>query len=173
MQRKWYLSLTLSAAIAAILVTLYSPDTFDRFFVSSPERQAVREEDVLQTVARIKANVKIGSSKQEVASLFGDRYVLVDDQGDLENGCEEFWLYRFFTEEDYQPSVPDHVIDEEGIRSGKVGAAFFIGWKDERVYLYTIAYLQGPNHDLHFYSNVNGTIEDEIMNPDGTTTRSE
>jgi hypothetical protein len=77
LQRKTYLYLTLPAAIAAILVTFYTIDSFDRIFVSSPERQTVREEDVLQTVARIKDNVKIGSSKQEVAALFGDRYVLV------------------------------------------------------------------------------------------------
>lgn len=167
MQRKTYLYL-IPAVMAAILVACYPFDLFDRIFVLPPERQTVREEEVLQTVARIKDNVTIGSTKQEVAALFGDRYVLVDDQGDLENGCDEFWLYRFFTEEDYQSSVPDHVIDQEGIRSGKVGAAFFIGWKDERVYLYTIAYLQGPNRNLHVYSNVNGTRAEEILNPDGS-----
>ncbi|UFJ39798.1 hypothetical protein LOK74_17340 [Brevibacillus humidisoli] len=168
MHRKASLSIILIVGISAILVIYYLTTIFDQPLLSQG-KEAIRDEEVLKKVAGIQNNVKMGLSEEEVIDLFGDDYVLVDHNGDLETGLDQYWKYRFYKDENYHPSVPDHVIDEDGLRSGMIGVELLIGWKDKHVSLYTIAYTQEPYQDLYFFVNDKGMIREEVMKPDGTT----
>ncbi len=128
----------------------------------------VKDDEILATVMKIKNDLKIGMTKNDVIEVFGQNYILVDDNGDLENGLDEHWKYPFFQEKEYHPSVPDYVVDEEGLRSRKIGVSLFIGWKNEQVSLYSITYVMGQNNEIYMYVNQNGTTEEVILNPDGS-----
>ncbi|USG66209.1 hypothetical protein NDK47_02420 [Brevibacillus ruminantium] len=129
---------------------------------SSQVNQSAKENDVIHVVTTMKDTVKIGLSKNEIKKIYGNDYILVNHNGDLENEEDEYWMYRLLSDPEYKSNVPDHVIDREGFRSGKIGVQLFIGWKNERISLYTIQYL-GKDNNLYMYGNVNGEISEDIV----------
>lgn len=129
---------------------------------SSPVNQSEKENDVTQVVTKMKDTVKIGLTMNEIKQIYGTNYTLVNDNGDLENGNDEHWMYRFLSDPTYKSNVPDYVIDADGFRDGKIGVQLFIGWKNEQITLYSITYI-GDDNQLYFYSNVNGKITEEII----------
>lgn len=147
--------------LVVVFVILYSTGIIERF-VSIQETQSISANDVINEVEKIKNEVKIGLTMNEIKQLYGSNYRLVNDNGDLENGNDEHWTYRFLGDVNYKPAGPDHMIDEEGMLSGKAGVELFIGWKNEKITLFTITYLGNDKH-IHFYSNVNGKIEESVI----------
>lgn len=131
-----------------------------------PEKEtALRDVNIRQKVDEIKAALRIGLTQAEVLGRIPGVYSVVDDGGDLENGADEHWSISFFRQPDYVPEVPGHVIDEEGLESGRVGANLFISWKEKKLYLYSITYVQGPDNEIHFYwMRPNGTVGLERLN---------
>ncbi len=117
------------------------------------------DSQIKEKVDFIKKNLKLRQTQQEVATILGKDYFIANDNGDIENGSDSFWKYRFYMEKGYTSQLEDHQIDEQGLRSRKVGVELFIGWKEERVYFYSISYVQGKENDLTFY----------LVNPDGST----
>ncbi|MGG4499012.1 hypothetical protein [Brevibacillus reuszeri] len=147
--------------LVVVLVILFSTD-----IIGSPfrlqETQSTNINEVTNTVEKIKNEVKIGLTMNEMKELYGSNYIVVNDNGDLENGNDEHWKYRLLGDPNYKPTSADHEIDEEGILSGKAGVELFIGWKDEKITLFTISYLGADKH-IHFYSNVHGNEEESII----------
>ncbi|USG65454.1 hypothetical protein NDK47_25670 [Brevibacillus ruminantium] len=125
----------------------------------NPEELARRDKEIRKKVEEIKEALRIGLTQEEVLLRIPGEYEPIDDGGDLENGADEFWGRSFFKQPGYVPEVPGHVVDEEGLQSGKVGVNLFLAWKEKKLYLYSIQYVQGPGNDVYFY----------WMRPNGTT----
>lgn len=147
--------------LAVLLGIIYSTDIIGSPF-RSQETRSTTENEVNDIVEKMKNEVKIGLTMDEIKGLYGVNYILVNDNGDLENGNDEHWKYRLLGDANYKPTSPDHVIDEEGILSGKAGVELFIGWKNEKITLFTITYL-GTDKHIHFYSNVDGKIKESVI----------
>ncbi|MEK8128161.1 stalk domain-containing protein [Paenibacillus filicis] len=119
------------------------------------------DKEVSDKVNEIKKILKVGMTQAEVKSLLKESYKIVDDNGDLENGSDSYWKYNYFTAPGYtHDDLPDHVIDEEGLKARNIGLSLFVGWKKEKIHLFTISYVRG--NDLYLF----------IMNPDGTYSES-
>lgn len=168
MHKRARLPIILIVGSFAIFAIYYLATIFDKPLLSQG-KETIRDEEVLKKVAEIQSNVKIGLSEEKIRDLFGDDYVQVEHHGDLdETGFDQYWKYRFYQDENYRPSVPDHVMDEDGLRNGMIGFELLIGWKDKRVSLYSIAYTKAPYQDLYFYLNDEGMTREEVLKPDGT-----
>ncbi|MCP3776597.1 hypothetical protein NLX71_25460 [Paenibacillus sp. MZ04-78.2] len=126
--------------------------------VKEPVKQEAiaSDEKISKQVNYIKSSLKLGMTQEEVTSLFGDKFIDVEDNGDLENGGDSFWLYRFFKQDDYKSPFPDYVVDKDGLKERKVGADLFIAWKNKKIHLYSVSYVQGT--EVHQY----------VVRPDGT-----
>ncbi|WP_088832233.1 hypothetical protein [Paenibacillus tyrfis] len=134
--------------------------------VKEPVKQdaIASDEKISKQVNYIKSSLKLGMTQEEVTSLFGDRFIDVEDNGDLENGGDSFWLYSFFKQDDYKSAFPDYVVDKDGLKERKVGADLFIAWKNKKVHLYSVSYVQGSDNQVHQYVvKPDGTIEDRPL----------
>ncbi|MEJ8544214.1 hypothetical protein [Brevibacillus borstelensis] len=120
------------------------------------------DEEIRQKVQEIKEALRIGLTQEEVRKRINSTHSVVDDNGDLESGADEFWNISFFKQDGYVPEEPEYVVDEQGLKARKVGLNLFIGWKEKKLYLYSIQYVQGEKNDIHFYMmRPNGTISSE------------
>lgn len=120
---------------------------------------AERDRLIAGKIDEIKEKLKLGLTQEEVQALFAQPHEPAYDNGDLENGCDAYWKYDFFKEPGYsRQDIPDHVIDEEGLLSKKIGAYLFIGWKDGKLHLYSISYVNPKDHRVYMY----------VLHPDGT-----
>ncbi|SCW52459.1 hypothetical protein SAMN04487970_101299 [Paenibacillus tianmuensis] len=128
--------------------------------VKEPMKQEAiaSDEKISKQVNYMKSNLKLGMTQEEVRSLLGDKFIDVEDNGDLENGGDSFWLYSFFKQDDYKSPFPDYVVDKDGLKERKVGADLFIAWKNKKVHLYSISYVHGSDNQVHQY----------VIRPDGT-----
>ncbi len=118
---------------------------------------------ILNKVNELKEKLRLGLTQEEVKSLFMDDYEIANDNGDLENGSDSYWKYSFFKEPGYnRVDIPDHVIDQEGLKNNKVGVSLFIGWKENKLHMYSIAYVDPKDKQVYLY----------VMNPDGTNSES-
>ncbi|MCM3591421.1 hypothetical protein M4D58_12390 [Brevibacillus borstelensis] len=123
------------------------------------------DEEIQNKVQEIKEALRIGLTQEEVKKRIQAPYNVVDDNGDLENGADEFWNISFFKQEGYVPEEPEYVVDETGLKARKVGLNLFIGWKEKKLYMYSIQYVQGEKNDIYFYMmRPNGTVGMEILN---------
>ena len=118
----------------------------------------VSEISIEDKVEELKKSLKLGLTQSAVKNMLGEHYISVNDNGDIENGSDEFWKYSFFKSEDYTPPN-SHEIDEQGLKQGKVGVDLFIGWKDEKIHFYSISYPKNDKSYIYFY----------IVNPDGSS----
>lgn len=109
-----------------------------------------RDRMILNKVNELKEKLRLGLTQEEVKSLFMDDYEIANDNGDLENGSDSYWKYSFFKEPGYnRVDIPDHVIDQEGLKNNKVGVSLFIGWKENKLHMYSIAYVDPKDKQVY------------------------
>ncbi|MEI7024218.1 hypothetical protein WBG83_00755 [Paenibacillus sp. y28] len=120
-----------------------------------------REQLVLKKVDEMKGKLKLGLTREEVQAILGAKLEQADDNADLENGSDSYSKYTFFNSSGYdRQDIPDHVIDEDGLKTNKIGAALFIGWKNQKLHLYSIAYIHPKDKQIHLL----------LLHPDGKLT---
>jgi hypothetical protein len=149
----------LAAVISLFL--LYQPSIQpdnQQSYTNARVDQLPSDQQIRETVASLKGKLKLGMTQVQVKEQIGSDYSVVDDNGDLENGADEYWSFSYFKKQGYVPKDPEYVVDQAGLRSRKVGVKLFLAWKEKRLYLYTISYVQGEQNDVIFY----------MMNPDGS-----
>ncbi len=126
----------------------------------------VSQNEILDKVAEVKSKLSLGMTKAEVIAFFNENYKVINDNGDLENGSSEHWIFNFFVSPGYsRNNISDHVIDEEGLKNRNVGVSLYIGWMDDKVHLFTIAYPEGDKVYL-FIKNPDGTTSSNPVNSD-------
>ncbi|OXM87548.1 stalk domain-containing protein [Paenibacillus rigui] len=119
-----------------------------------------RDQNINKKVNEIKEKLRLGLTQQEVQGLLADKHENAYNNGDLENGSDSYWKYYLFRDPDYTAKdLPDHVIDEEGLKNKKIGAYLFIGWKNNKLHLFSISYVNPKDNKIYLF----------ILNPDGTT----
>ncbi|NOU93732.1 copper amine oxidase N-terminal domain-containing protein [Paenibacillus sp. LMG 31456] len=128
---------------------------------ASGSEAAVSERDQLihNKMNEIKKKLKLGLTKEEAQALFEEKFEIAHDNGDSEDGSDSYWKYNFFKESGYnRGDIPDHVIDEIGLKDKKIGAYLFIEWKNNQLFLYSIAYVNPKDNRVYLF----------VMSPDGT-----
>ncbi|WP_068775873.1 stalk domain-containing protein [Paenibacillus sp. FJAT-26967] len=120
--------------------------------------EAERDQQILTQINALKEKLHIGITQDEVRAFVQEELKIADDQGDSENGADAFWKYDFFKKDGYHSTLPDHIVDEEGLVNRNVGASLFISWKDKQLLLYTISYVNPVNQKVYLFA----------MHPDGT-----
>jgi len=124
-------------------------------------RETERDQLIMKQVHEIKEKLKVGLSQEEVQKLFKEEHEIAHDNGDLENGSDSYWKYSFFKEPGYmRKDIPDHVIDEEGLKNKKLGAYLFIGWKNNTLHMYSVSYVNPKDNKIYLL----------VMSPDGKMT---
>jgi hypothetical protein len=130
--------------------------------VAVPNAEEVSERDqmIITKINEIKEKLKLGLTKEVVQALYKEKFEIAHDNGDLENGSDSYWKYNFFKDSGYnrEEGIPDHVIDEEGLKNKKIGAYLFMGWKDNKLHMYSISYVNPKDNQVYLFS----------MSPDGT-----
>ncbi|NEW04787.1 copper amine oxidase N-terminal domain-containing protein [Paenibacillus sp. SYP-B3998] len=131
--------------------------------ITSTREVTERDQMIIKKVNEVKEKLKLGLTQEEVQALFKEKYELAQGNGDLENGSDAYWKYNFFKEPGYsRPDIPDHIVDEDGLKTKKIGAYLFIGWKNNKTHLYSISYVNPKDNRVYLF----------VMNPDGTTSDS-
>jgi hypothetical protein len=157
---------SLAAAALMFVIVLPQPNSGGQNHITTAPAHDATPDDaaILQKVEEIKESLRIGLTQDEVLKRINGSPTIVDDNGDLESGADEFWNYSFFRQEGYAPKEPLYVVDEEGLRGRKTGANLFIGWKEKKLYFYSITYVQGEKNDIVFFlMRSNGTVSEETL----------
>ncbi len=157
---------SLAAAALMFVIVLPQPNSGGQNHVTTAPAHDATPDDaaILQKVEEIKESLRIGLTQDKVLKRINGSPTIVDDNGDLESGADEFWNYSFFRQEGYAPKEPFYVVDEEGLRGRKTGANLFIGWKEKKLYFYSITYVQGEKNDIVFFlMRSNGTVSEETL----------
>lgn len=132
--------------------------------ITPSQEHSPSDEEIEEKVSLLKRQMKLGLTQEQVKKLVGSDYVVVDDNGDLEDGADEYWNYSFFKQPGYVPANPAYVVDQEGLRKRMVGANLFLAWKEKKLYLFTISYVNGDKDEVIFYiNNPDGMIKQENM----------
>ncbi|MVP01860.1 stalk domain-containing protein [Paenibacillus lutrae] len=117
-----------------------------------------RDQQILTRINALKEKLHIGITQDEVRAFIQEEVKIVQDNGDSENGADAFWKYDFFKKAGYHSDLPDQIVDEEGLVNHDLGVSLFIAWKDKKLLLYTISYVNPVNNKVYLFA----------MNPDGT-----
>lgn len=122
-----------------------------------------RDQLIANKINEVKEKLKLGSTKEEVDALFEEKYETAHNNGDLEIG-DSFGKYVFFRESGYhRDDIPDHVVDEEGLKAKKIGATLFIGWKENKLLFYSISYVNPKDQEVYLYfKDSRGTSDNPV-----------
>lgn len=117
---------------------------------------------VTEKTNELKAKLKLGLTKEEVQTLFPETFEIAQNN-DSEDGSDSYWIYEYFKvpgydRQDYFSEDADHVIDYDALMNKQIGAYLYMEWKNNKLILYSIAYVNTRDNQVHLY----------IMRPDGT-----
>lgn len=112
--------------------------------------QLPSDQKIAEKVNWLQQQIRLKMTQEEVRELLGADYAVVDDSGDLENGTDELWNYSYLKQAGYVPAQPLYMVDEEGLSKKRVGVNLFLGWKQKKLYLFSISY--GKGNDAMFYA---------------------
>ncbi|WP_041749697.1 hypothetical protein [Brevibacillus brevis] len=117
---------------------------------------------IMGTVDEIIDVLRVGMTQDQIKAKISFPYTVVDDYGGSgDDGTEEYWGYSILAKEGYQRKDWT-MIDTEALLKRDVGLAMLVGWKDKKLYWYTISYVQGKEVYL-FKLNSNGTVTEDIV----------
>ncbi|OAB40370.1 hypothetical protein [Paenibacillus antarcticus] len=121
-----------------------------------------RDQKIIEKMNEIKKKLKLGLTKEEVQALFNEKFEITHNS-DSENGSDSYWKYEYFKATDYQ-GESDTRIDVEGLMERKLGAFLYIEWKKNKLYMYSISYLNPKDHKVHLYMmGYDGKISDVLV----------
>ncbi|TQK62960.1 hypothetical protein FB479_104278 [Brevibacillus sp. AG162] len=129
------------------------------------------DEEIMRTVDEIVGFLRVGLTQDQMKEAISVPYTAMDDYGGGgDDGAEEYWGYSIFAKEGYQRK-DWAMIEGEGLLKRDVGLELLVGWKDKKLYWYSLSYVQGKDVYL-FKLNSNGTVQEDIVNvnQDGTET---
>ncbi|MNC21550.1 hypothetical protein D3C75_695330 [compost metagenome] len=107
----------------------------------------------------------MGLTKEEVQTLFTEKFEIAQNS-DSEDGSDAYWKYEYFKvagydRQDYFPDHADHVIDYDALVNQQLGAYLYMEWKNNKLYLYSIAYVNPKDNQVHLYvMSHDGSISD-------------
>ncbi|MNR51151.1 hypothetical protein D3C85_1707820 [compost metagenome] len=71
-----------------------------------------------------------------------------------------------YDRQDYFPDHADHVIDNDALVNKQLGAYLYMEWKNNKLYLYSIAYVNPKDNQVHLYvMSHDGSISDKPVSP--------
>jgi hypothetical protein len=122
-----------------------------------------RDQAILKKINEIKTKLKLGLTKEEVGALFTEKFEIAQNS-DSDNGSDSYWKYEYFkvpgyNREDYFPDHADHAIDHEVLINKKIGAYLYIEWKNNKLYMYSISYVNPKDNQAYLFA----------VQPDGST----
>ncbi|WP_019121844.1 hypothetical protein [Brevibacillus massiliensis] len=163
------------AAAAALICFLWLPGSIVES-PTDPGRPAVpgaihgggwappSDQEIAEKVDELKQQMQIGMTQEQVKELLGPPdYVVQRESGDIEK-ANEFWNYSYFKQTGYEPAQSGFTVDEEGLRTRKVGANLFLSWtwKEQKLHQFSLSYAKGK--DVMLYSvNPDGTVKEENL----------
>ncbi|WP_091170251.1 stalk domain-containing protein [Paenibacillus sp. 1_12] len=121
-----------------------------------------RDQMIIEEMNEIKDKLKLGLTKEEVQALFIEKFEIAHNS-DSEDGSDSYWKYEYFkvsgyNREDYFPDHADYAIDHDGLINKKIGAYLYMEWKDNKLYMYSISYVNPKDNQVYIF----------VMSPDGT-----
>ncbi|MBG9942168.1 hypothetical protein ABE237_12775 [Brevibacillus formosus] len=117
---------------------------------------------IMGTVDEIIDVLRVGMTQDQIKAKISFPYTVVDNYGGSgDDGTEEYWGYSILAKEGYQQKEWT-MIDTEALLKRDVGLAMLVGWKDKKLYWYTISYVQGKKVYL-FKLNSNGTVTEDVV----------
>nr|WP_275900644.1 stalk domain-containing protein [Paenibacillus periandrae] len=122
-----------------------------------------KDQAILEKINEIKSKLKLGLTKNEVSALFTEKFESAQNS-DSENGSDSYWKYEYlkvpdYNREDHFPDHADHVIDQQALLNKKIGAYIYIEWRDNKLHMYSISYVNPKDKHVYLYS----------LSPDGST----
>nr|WP_243767801.1 stalk domain-containing protein [Paenibacillus agricola] len=140
--------------------------------VAVPTAGEVSERDqiVIEKMNEIKKKLNLGITKEEVQALFIEKFETAHNS-DSEDGSDSYWKYEYFkvsgyNREDYFPDHADHAIDHDGLINKKIGAYLYIEWKNNKLYMYSISYVNPKDNQVYlFVMSPDGTVSDRPVSP--------
>ncbi|WP_310829564.1 hypothetical protein [Paenibacillus pedocola] len=118
----------------------------------------------------LQSKLKLGLTKEEVQALFTEQFEIAYNS-DSENGSDSYWKYEYFKVPGYDrtddlPAHADHVIDYDALVNKQIGAYLYMEWKNNKLILYSIAYVNPKDHEVQLYvMGHDGTASDRPVSP--------
>ncbi|WP_054941613.1 hypothetical protein [Paenibacillus ihuae] len=125
---------------------------------------------ITEKINELQSKLKLGLTKEEVQSLFTEKFEIAHNS-DSENGSDSYWKYEYFKVPGYDrpddlPAHADHVIDYDALVNKQLGAYLYMEWKNNKLSLYSIAYVNSKDNEVHLYvMSHDGTVSDRPVSP--------
>ncbi|MFM1655735.1 hypothetical protein ACI7RC_27090 [Brevibacillus sp. B_LB10_24] len=122
------------------------------------------DEEIAEKVEELKQQIQIGMTQEQVKELLGPPDYVMEREGGSTEAANEFWNYSYLKQAGYEPDQSGSTVDEEGLRTGKVGVSLFLAWtwKESKLHQFSISYPKGTDV-LSYSANPDGTVKVENL----------